>query len=227
MFKLAFIHIPKTGGSKFVGEIINLWPKELVSPHTGMQDFLRDPIVHTYHFTAGHVFYMKIKELLDPDMKYITILREPIQRSCSHWMHIRRFNLTTAKTIEEFLYDHEDSAYAHNLMAKHIAWWPKDGMKEIPANTGTMERMPMEMTDDELYTKAFNNLKEFWYVGLQNKWPKAVEKALAEFNLPLPAHAIQRGSQDYRLLLAGQLLKDFTDANRVDTELYNYFNAQV
>lgn len=224
--KLAFIHVPKTGGSEFVRHIIDFWPRELVSPWTGMQDFLRDPNTLKYHFTAGHVFYEKIKGLLSPDMKYLTILREPIQRSCSHWIHIRRFNLTTAKTIEEFLYDHIDGAFAHNLMAKHIAWWPKDGLKVIPANTGLIEQMPMNMTEDELYTGAIDNLKEFWHVGVQDRWTETVEKVFAEFGKTLPEHIKQGGAHDYRFLLSNQLLKDFTEANRVDTELYNYFRNQ-
>lgn len=225
MLKLAFVHIPKTGGSKFVEHTINFWPREFVSPHTGMQDFLRDTNTLKYQFTAGHVFYEKVKELFSPDMKYLTILREPVQRSCSHWIHIRRFNLTTAKTIEEFLYDHVDGAFAQNLMAKHLAWWPKE-MKVIPANTGLIEQMPLDMSENELYIKALDNLKKFWYVGVQDRWVEVVQKVYTEFNKPLPAHIKQRGSQDYRLLLSEQLLKDFTKLNRVDTELYNYFRGQ-
>lgn len=227
MFKLAFIHIPKTGGSKFVEHIINFWPRDFVSPHTGMQDFLRDPNTLKYHFTAGHVFYPKIKELLSPDMKYLTILREPIQRSCSHWIHIRKFNLTTASTIEEFLYDHVDGAFAHNLMARHLAWWPKGGLKEIPANTGLIEQMPMDITENELYTQAMANLKEFWYVGIMTRWIEAVQKVYAEVKVPMLPYIKQGGAQDYRFILSQQLLKDFTDANRVDTEIYNYFEANL
>lgn len=223
--KIAFIHVPKTGGSKFVGAIIDFWPRELVSPHTGMQDFLRDKSTLKYHFTAGHVFYEKMKELLSPDMKYITILREPIQRSCSHWIHIRRFNLTTAKTIEEFLYNHVDGAFARNLMAKHYAWWPEK-MEVIPANTGLIEQMPLNMSEDELYTKALANLKEFWYVGLQDRWVETVEKVYTEFNTPLPEHIKQGGAHDYRLLLSKQLLSDLTKFNEVDIALYNYFKGQ-
>jgi hypothetical protein len=225
MPKIAFIHVPKTGGSKFVGAIIDFWPRELVSPYTGIAGFMRDPNPSKYHFTAGHVFYEKMKELLSPDRYYLTILREPIQRACSHWLHIRRFNHTKAMSIEEWLYRSYDSPLAHNLMAKYYGWWPK-ALVGIPGHSADVERMPLDVSEEELYDRALENLKSFWHVGVQDRWVETVQKVYTEFGKPLPEHIKQKNAYDYRMLLSDQLLKDFTKFNQVDIALYNYFRNQ-
>jgi len=219
--KLAFIHVPKTGGSAFVGKIINLWPKSQVSPYTGIQGFMTDPDLTRYHFVAGHTFYPKMKEIMPPGMNYMTILRDPIERVFSHWKHLEKFNLTDVKTFEDFVYT-KHKWLASNLMARHISWWPEN-YHEVPTHSQIIEELDMPLADDELYYRAMSALKEFWYIGLQDRWVEAVKKIFDEFNLPLPEDTVQKGLTNYRSVMSPQMIDDLEEMNSVDIKIYNYY----
>lgn len=219
MPKLAFIHVPKTGGSAFVGTIIDYWPKELVSPYTGIKGFIEDADPSKYHFTAGHVFYEKMKELLSPDRSYMTIMREPVQRVYSHYNHVRKFKQTLAQSIEEFVYDSSDSPLAHNLMARYYAWWTEDFNKNSTHWTAELERTDIPISDDELYKRARANLEEFWHVGTQEKWIETVQIVHEWLDKPMP-DVVQKNAEDYRKIMSKSLIKDLEKYNRVDMELY-------
>lgn len=205
-----------------MGKIIGFWPPSEVSPHTGIGGFITDANINSYNFVAGHTFYPKMEELLPEGFKYITILREPIQRICSHWIHLKKFNLTGVETFEQFIYEEPLKHQAKNLMAKHLAWWPED-YDGVPSHSGLVEMLPMPLTDDELYKRAVANLERFWYVGVQNRWVEPVQKVCDLFGLPLPGDTVQKGAQDYRFLLSEKLLADLRRINEVDIKLYNQF----
>jgi hypothetical protein len=218
--RLIFIHIPKTGGSAFVGKIINLWPKAQVSPHTGMEGFLTDPHLNNYNFCAGHTFYPKMKEIMPP-AKYMTILRDPIERVYSHWRHLERFNLTDVKTFEDFVHG-KHHGLASNLMSRHLSWWPEN-YNEVPTSSQIIEEMTMPLSDEELYDRAVRCLEGFWYIGYQDKWVDAVKKIYDEFNLPLPPDTKQKELTNYRALMSDEVIADLERFNQVDTRIYNEY----
>jgi len=217
--RIIFIHIPKTGGSAFVGKVIDLWAREEVSPHTGIQGFLTDPNLSNYQFCAGHTFYPKMKEIMPP-AKYLTILRDPIERIYSHWRHLQKFKLTDVKTFEDFVYG-KHHALANNLMARHISWYPEN--YGIPDHSQEIEELPMPLSDSELLDRTMSCLEEFWYVGLQDRWVYVVKKIYDEFNLPLPANVKQKKLTNYKSLMSPKMLSDLEEFNQVDIRIYNEY----
>ncbi len=226
MSKLSLIHVPKIGGSYFVGQVINLWPRELVSPHTGLDGFLRDPNPTKYHFTAGHVFYPRMKEILSSDREFMTIFRDPIQRCYSHWLHIKKFNVTKVQSFEELLYEdaHEtsDTQLINNLVARYCGWYPDDFVG-IPKHVSVMERLPIPLTDNELYEQALANLEKFWFIGWTDRMVEAVTKVYSTFNLPAPTTVWQKDIEDYTSRMSTQVLKDLKKYNEIDIALYKHF----
>jgi hypothetical protein len=227
--RIAFIHIPKTAGSQLVEKVINLWPRDQVSPHPGQPGFMRDGPARCreYHFTAGHVFYPIMKDLLHPDTKWMTMLRDPIERSYSHYNHLRKFEQTLATSFEDFVYVSANRPLANNLQAKHLAWWPK-GFQGIPEHTSVIEHMAFDITDSELYDRAMENLNTFWHVGIQETgFVQAVEAIYMEHNCTLPAGIVQKESRDYRNRMSTKLVGDLEELNAVDRELYEYFKERI
>lgn len=219
--RISFVHIPKTGGSQLVGKVIDLWPKEQVSPHTGVGGFMTDPDCYQYHFTAGHVFYPIVKELFHPETKWLTMLRDPIERIYSHFNHLKKFNLTDAETFDDYIHRSEDSQCTRNLMSKHLAWWPKD-FEGVPSYSGQIERIPLDISEDELYERTRQILDGFWFVGLQAfSWTEAVENIYREFGLPLPVGVEQGPSRNYRAKISPKLIGDLEEFNQVDIRIYN------
>lgn len=224
--RIAFIHIPKTGGSQLVGKVINLWPKEEVSPHTSVGGFMTDPDCHRYHFTAGHVFYLIVKKLFHPDTEWMTMLREPVERTYSHYNHLVKFNLTDIDTFQDFVHNSQDSQMGRNLMARHLAWWPKN-YHGVPSYSGEIERIPLDIPEDELYDRAMEILDTFWHVGIQESgWVQAVEAIYGKFGLPLPAGVIQEPSKNYRAIINEHLLADIEEFNQVDMRIYKEYKER-
>lgn len=224
-FRLAFIHVPKTAGSAFVGKIINLWPKTLISPWPGQPGFMIAGREHCqrYYFTAGHVFYVKMKELLHPDMNWFVMLRDPIERVYSHYNHLVKFKYTDATSFENFIYESKNKPLAHNLMAKYIGWWPEDFVG-IPEHTATIEHWPMKISDEELYDRAMSALDSFWYVGIQDTgWVQAVKKVYDNMGRNIPPNTVQLPPRNYKANMSSQVIADLEEFNQVDIRIYNEY----
>jgi hypothetical protein len=232
-FRLSLIHVPKTAGSAFVGQIINIWPREFVSPHTGIGGFLKDTVdLHRYMFTAGHVFYVKIKEVLHPDQNYMTIFRDPIERIYSHWNHHNTYSMTKAKSFEEFVYSSYDSPVVHNLMAKYYTFYPEDSQQvemvrdDREVLRRKVERLETPYSDEELYERAVKSLDEFWYIAFQDKFVEAVKKVYDEVGLPMPADTYQKELTNYKASMSDKLISDLEEFNQVDIRIYNKYRKE-
>jgi hypothetical protein len=85
-----FLHIPKTAGTSVSSWLLarggvrfcpdNLWSQLLRRDRASLGD---------YDFFAGH-FYTGLADYLDRDLTTFTFLRNPVQRSISHYLHIMR-----------------------------------------------------------------------------------------------------------------------------------------
>jgi len=85
-----FLHIPKTAGTS-VGSWLQARGGIRFCPHNLWSQLLRRDraSLSDYDFFAGH-FYTGLAGYLNRDLTTFTFLRNPVQRSISHYLHIMR-----------------------------------------------------------------------------------------------------------------------------------------
>jgi hypothetical protein len=122
--KIIFVHIPKSGGTTLSSVIGNNYPPEkiytLAGTRQAMKDFMLIPasVMGNYDCVLGHMGF-GFHRFFAEDAKYITILRNPINRLVSLYSYILRtphhylFDALTASgmSFDEFI----DSRVNHEL----------------------------------------------------------------------------------------------------------------
>jgi hypothetical protein len=146
---LAFIHIPRTGGRSLNRAIQASWPAHArYKVKTASTDFagLAGNITKHVRVIHGHMNY-GLHEIAD--VRYVTVLREPVSRYLSHYQFSSFQRIGRGKraaSFEEFV----GKSRLHNLQCRMIAGvWQDDAA--IP--------------DGDLVERAERHLERFWAVG--------------------------------------------------------------
>src|SRR5216684_3843830 len=88
---LYYLHIPKTAGTTFTAILDRQFSAEQICPAQLWPDLVRIPPerLRQYRLLRGH-FYYCVRAVLPPDTCFATLLRDPVERSLSHYSHIMR-----------------------------------------------------------------------------------------------------------------------------------------
>ena len=222
---VAFVHIPKTGGSTLTSMFIRAYSKAGLhdagncfrgEQHGGKQEekIARAGSANA-SVTAGHATYGMYRKHLPPDTRYVTFLREPVARVVSHWYRHRRRTGTprdydrpvVTDTIEEAL---EIGMVEVDNLATRLLCGAESPYADLPPNA----------LDD-----AKANLRSFAFVGIQERFDESV--ALLQRTLgigPVAYGEPQRVSRRRagRLELTEDQLALIAAHNQLDVELYEF-----
>ena len=88
---IVFLHVPKTAGQTIRISLKNAFPRRRVFPgqvDAHLSTYSREDLTR-FDIFSGH-FSWSLLDCLGPDVDYITILRDPVERVLSYYRHLRR-----------------------------------------------------------------------------------------------------------------------------------------
>jgi hypothetical protein len=228
---LAFVHIPKTAGGTVTSMLTAAYSKQGIKK-TG--NYVRNPdkserkiassVRREGQVSAGHTPYGALRVHLPPDARYMTFLREPVDRVLSHYYrHVHRkhemsparreqrvatgkIRRDKADSIEEALVELR-LPQLRNLATRFLSGHPS------PPMTGDL---PASALDD-----AKANLREFAFVGIQERF---------EESLVLLQRMLGLGSIPYRdrhVSSDRPAVDEIPDAERALIEEHNQLDAEL
>jgi hypothetical protein len=178
---LYFLHIPKTAGTSMRQIMLDAFGERLC-PVQLWDDFFRDRegISPSYDAYLGH-FGMDLPTFVGKRMRIFTLLREPVARTISHYLQVRRATAhplharVSAQTLHEFVHDPATVPMITNLQARYLV--PRDVSIRELANVFTplwdsqyslsvaWENASCYISASLLEARAMEALKSFEFVG--------------------------------------------------------------
>ncbi|MGI0026214.1 MAG: sulfotransferase family 2 domain-containing protein [Nitrosopumilaceae archaeon] len=239
---LYFMHIPKTAGTTLVTIIddhfdldsickAQLWVQILQNRH---QDFAKCRLIRG-HFGYG------LHNILPKKPAYITMLRDPIERTISQYEHSRRSKFARLKdssiidtSFSHLINDPTASPIFTNKQTRHLALdldvlsltahMDKDS-KDNFFYDSFMAFMSPDISDEKMLNIAKQHLSEFAFFGITERFEDSLSLMCYTFGWkPIPNIIKQNvaPSRSAKEELAKETLDAITECTRLDTELYQY-----
>jgi Sulfotransferase family len=225
---LAFVHIPKTAGGTVTSMLAAAYSRQAVHD---AGNFVRAPqkaggkissvLVKGGRVSAGHIPYGFFRKHLPPDTRYMTFLREPVDRVLSHYYrHIHRKDprraggrkelasgSPKANSLEEAIVD-MGLPQLSNLSTRFLCGHPSP-----------MGELPPSALDD-----AKENLRAFAFIGIQERFEESLVLLQRMLGLGRVPYRDRHVSSDRPTVdeMPGHERELVEEYNRLDAELYEF-----
>lgn len=220
----AFIHIPKNAGKSYFGAIAN---------HTGLSTaplklmamYYRQPI-GSYGLYGGHTFYQNLVDILPPGTKYFTILRDPINRTYSHWRYlldgggIGLYGVPRTITFSEFIRHPNTCNLASNFQCRYLTMRvekPPPQRQRLKWQIA-MEQLPFEAVAENTIAV----LRTFLSVGTQEEFASSVMTTCMAMGYSPPGH-VKEVKKNYYDRISKEDLEFLAQSTKEDMRVYNEF----
>lgn len=228
-YVLLFLHPPKCGGSSIVSILkANCNNKkflQIVSSVDEIEYFkgLSKQRRNSYNIISGH-FPFGIHEYLDKPYKYMTILRNPIEKIISNYnyfqTHLDSFPHMKGVSLKEFADISNKFTYMNdNGFTRQIS--------------GAMKTIDFGNCDETLLDKAANNLKEYFFiVGILEEFKETLSLLEQKLDLHTIRNKMINVSKKVvdRKTISIDTIKMIEENNKLDIKLYELakqlFSAQ-
>ncbi|MGB3405938.1 MAG: sulfotransferase family 2 domain-containing protein, partial [Jannaschia sp.] len=231
---LYFLHIPKTAGTTLYVNMDDRFEVEDICPVRFISELIQLPreAFQTYRFFRGHLGY-SLQHFVDRPLRYVTVLRDPIERCISHYEDVRRVPNNflhhrvndNQMTFADFARDEVANVTLNNLQARNLAFdWKADRMHgNIPLIKRGIAGTPLGIPDDELLDISMERLRACAVVGVVERFEEATALLSYRFGwYPIrpPRRLNQSAKRMRRDDLDEETISLLEGLNRVDLALY-------
>jgi hypothetical protein len=213
---IIFVHLPKTAGSTLVriierqypaSSILRLYESDFGDELAGIPSSQMDRL----RVVLGH-FYFGVHAFSSRPVRYITFLRDPIERIISHYYYVRQ-------SPTHYFYDSAQKM----SMAKFVEYCSdNDQTRQLAGRCGVPS---LGTSSDELLNVAKSNLtKYFPVVGITEEFDRSLilMKRVLEWNYPVYTSQNVTRDRPRKNDIPQDALDVIRKHNELDQELYRY-----
>jgi hypothetical protein len=230
---VAFIHIPKTAGGTVSGMFANAFSPNAV--HDG-GNFMRNPERTAgklgkrrggwegwrrrrgARVVIGHTPYALFRTYLPTEARYITFLRDPVDRVLSHYYrHIHR-------DPDEDVWTPDPASPSASSLEQAMVELRLASLNNL-ATRFLCDDPETDELGDEALAQAKANLRRFDFVGIQERFEESVALLQVTLGLGVAPYGESRHVSSERPAvdeISGEQRSLIEEHNRLDAELYEY-----
>jgi hypothetical protein len=245
---LCFLHLLKTGGTALVSSLRRLLPPELCLTGLYLDHLVAVPryALDGAAVIAGHLPY-EAAELLPARAAMCTVLRDPVDRTLSHYSHLSRHPDVRRHhpdlSLEQYLRAPEWQGHARNHQARRLvlqigvtgAWRdfsPRERLESLGWDfspdfptplDALLDRAPLDLPDDELQRRATDRLGSIELVGVTERLDDLFQRAANLLGITDPPPLVRENVGSNRVRRADlptELVDTILEQNAVDLALY-------
>jgi hypothetical protein len=211
----------------------------MVSPHRLWDNIVPLPLswVDDYDVVSGH-FGVSFVDLFDFDLVAFTFLRHPVDRTLSHFMHVKRdrshryHQYVADMTLADFLADPTTIPLVYNLQSRYLSFEIsgfdcKSRLPREPSRRGdlavTWELMSYGMKDSDIRDLSLRSLKRLNFVGLVEEFDTSMRRLTALLKVDDCYVSKLNASPNVNDIanVTPAMRERILDLNRIDMELYD------
>jgi hypothetical protein len=236
---LYFLHIPKTAGTSFTDFIKSQFAPFESNSSTYIEHLIKTPPeeVAKYKLIAGHFLY-NVDDFVKRELVYITMLRDPVQRTISHFAQIRRspghrgYDVIKSQSLLEFVRDPQAQLYA-NLQTRYIgldtnffelaASFDNTLYQRFDLQQPADPHSPNGYLDPTLLERAQERMSKFAFVGIAERFDESLELLSATFGWvpPVASKVINFGTnRPHEDEVSQEVIDVIRENNKLDIALY-------
>jgi hypothetical protein len=235
-----FYHIPKTAGMSTWQLLEHYYPKEKICPGRMWEDIITVPpeVLAEYDAFRGH-FLAYLEPYLGRALDTFTLLRDPVERTISHYCHVQRapdhpFHLVAQSlTLADFCVDQRTRHMVQNYQSRYLACLPLKDPRVLADGMTTADfaayrlQLALDPTADEiaspaeLYRGAKHRLNGFVAAGISESFEASLALIAHSLGLPHPPVFPMRNVAPNRLgRVDDRALRTIRSQTEVDQVLY-------
>jgi hypothetical protein len=245
--RLVFMHFMRVGGTSMSDQLARWFGEGRARVHVYLDDIalIPPPALANCRVIAGHIPYAGLA-LIPGSFRTMAVLRDPFERTLSHYAHLRDVNPRFSDlTLEEFVFA-EHMLVSGNHQARYLAhdtdlanaWRTYSPEARIAALGGDpsaehvlqdlFETGAVETPDDELLRRASANLERIDIVGITEQLDTAAEQVASLFGFPPVALGRLNPSPPAdRPAIEARIRRRIDERTAVDRELYDLARKRV
>jgi len=230
--KLIFLHIPKTAGSTFhmilnkrykSDEIKNLFGSRYSEPE--IKNFIETPVESkkNIRLLKGHMPY-GMHNYLPQESKYISVIRNPIERVISQYYYIKKNNYNPLHNLVE-----KDGMSISEFVSSGISVGMNNGHCRFL--NGDLDEYKFNQCDDILLDRVKENITtNFIWLGLTERFDESILVLSILLGWESPPYYIRENvsrNRKSRDSISKEDLSIIEKYNSLDMKLYSFANEML